>query len=92
MPIIASAIINIKINTDKTIEVLKTEFSKCACFKSSDLAIKTGIDITELTESLKILSNKGEIHCDDKYSLCCQDMDKLKSFSEKLKKIKSVGG
>lgn len=89
MPIIASALILIKANKDHTIDIIRDEINRCGCLSVEMLAIRVNKPADELKHILRSLTETGKVSCNSDFTICCADKEKLTSFSEKLKKLRS---
>ncbi|MDD5614982.1 MAG: hypothetical protein PHH85_02135 [Candidatus Methanoperedens sp.] len=88
MPVLTSAQIVIKVNKDRTIDIVREQISKCGCVSADTLAIQTGKPADEVKDVLKVLAGSGEVSCNSDFTLCCSDKETLVGLSAKLKKLR----
>lgn len=89
MPVVASATFRVVGNDDGTVTRVLEEVNKCGCISADALATQINEPAGSLTDILRTLAGEGEISCNDDYSLCCADKEKLESFSARLARLRT---
>jgi len=89
MPIIANATFQVKANEDFSINLLQEiKKSGCACIET--LARQLAIPEDKAKETLKTLTDSGQVACNEDNSVCCADSETLHSFIAKLHKLRGI--
>jgi len=92
MPVIYVATIPIRINEDRTIDILekvREEVKKCGCVDVAAAATKLNTSVDDAKNAAKQLAGDGVIACDVEGKYCCTDIGRLNSFMAALKSLRS---
>ena len=92
MPVIAAATIPIRVNGDRTIDILtklKEEVRKCGCVDVADASKQFNTSLDEAQTAARQLAGDGAIACDSEGLYCCTDDGRLSGFMDAMKRLRS---
>ena len=92
MPVIATATIPIRVNGDRTIDILtklKEEVRKCGCVDVSAASKQFDTSLEKAQTAAKQLAGDGVVACDSEGLYCCTDEGRLTVFMDAMKRFRS---
>jgi len=91
MPVIFTATIPIRVNGDRTIDILsklKEEVKKCGCIDIAAASRQFNTSLEQAQNAAKQLAGDGAIACDNDGLYCCTDEGRLNGFMDAMKRLR----
>jgi len=91
MPVIFTATIPIRVNGDRTIDILsklKEEVRKCGCIDIAAASRQFNTSLEQAQNAAKQLAGDGAIACDSDGLYCCTDESRLSGFIDSMKRLR----
>ena len=91
MPVVATATIPIRVNGDRTIDILsklKEEVKKCGCIDIAAVSRQFNTSFDQAQNAAKQLAGDGAIACDNDGLYCCTDEGRLTGFMDAMKRLR----